>query len=313
MKSTSFNIKHPNPFLKLNLMRKSKGLKDDSRWAWFMLLPNIIGFIMFMLIPIIATFVLSFTKYDMITTPKFIGLDNYINMFNDPIVWQVTKNTLIYSVITVPVGMCLSLLLAVALDQEIALKRFYRAAFFLPSITSMVVIAIVWQWIYNPEYGLLNFGLSLFNIEGGEWLISSSTSLVSISIVGIWKRLGYDMIIFLSGLQGIPNTYYEAAKLDGANKIQRFFYITLPMLKPTTFFVFVMAIINSFQVFDQVMLMTQGGPGRSSSVLVHYLYQNAFQYFKLGYACAIAYLLFAIVLLITAFNMRMEKKMRQTY
>lgn len=301
------------PFNKIELKNKKCKLTDDSKWAWLMLTPNIIGFLMFMVLPIIATFVLSFTKYDMIGAPKFIGLKNYIDLVHDPVVWQVTWNTILYTIMTVPVGMAISLLLAIALDQKIGLKRFYRAAFFLPSITSMVVVAIVWQWIYNPEYGLLNYGLSLLGIEGKKWLIQSSTSLIAIAIVGIWKRMGYDMIIFLSGLQGVSATYYEASELDGANKLQQFWYITLPMLKPTTFFVFIMAIINSFQVFDQVMLMTAGGPGRSSSVLVHYLYQNAFQYFKLGYACAIAYLLFAIVLIVTIFNMKMEKDMRQIY
>ncbi len=293
--------------------KKPGKLFNDAKWAWVMLLPNIIGFFMFMLVPVITTFLLSFTKYDMLTRPKFAGFKNYIDMVKDPIVWQVTGNTILYMVLTVPVGMCLSLLLAVALDRKIGFKRFYSAAFFLPSITSMVVISIVWQWIYNPEFGLLNFGLSLFGIPAGKWLTSASTSLISIAIVGIWKRLGYDMIIFLSGLQGISATYYEAAELDGVGKLQQFRYITMPMLKPTTFFVFIMAIINSFQVFDQVMLMTSGGPGRSSSVLVHYLYQNAFQYFKLGYACAIAYLLFAIVMIITAVNMKMEKNMREIY
>ena len=297
----------------IGFKNKRSKLTDDSKWAWLMLAPNIIGFFMFMLLPIIATFVLSFTKYDMIGTPKFVGFKNYIDMFKDPIVWQVTWNTILYTIMTVPIGMGISLLLAIALDQKIGLKKFYRAAFFLPSITSMVVVAIVWQWIYNPEYGLLNYGLSLVGIQGKKWLIHSSTSLISIAVVGIWKRAGYDMIIFLSGLQGISTSYYEASELDGADKLQQFWYITLPMLKPTTFFVFVMAIINSFQVFDQVMLMTAGGPGRSSSVLVHYLYQNAFQYFKLGYACAIAYLLFAIVLIVTAFNMKMEKEMGQIY
>ena len=255
--------------------KKVSKLKDDSKWAWLMLAPNIIGFLLFMLIPMVATFVLSFTKYDMLSTPKFVGLQNYIDMAKDPIIWEVTKNTILYTVITVPVGMCISLLLAVMLDQKIAFRRFYRAAFFLPSITSMVVVAIVWQWIYNPDYGLLNYFLSLFGIKGPKWLLDANTSLISLAIVGIWKRAGYDMIIFLSGLQGISN--------------------------------------SSFQVFDQVMLMTKGGPGRSSSVLVHYLYQNAFQYFKLGYACAIAYLLFFIVMGVTVFNMRMEKSMREIY
>lgn len=234
-------------------------------------------------------------------------------MIADPITRQVTWNTIIYTILTVPVGMILSLLLAVALDSIHALKKFYRGAFFLPSITSMVVVSIVWQWIYNPEYGLMNFFLSWFGVTPQKWLTSSGTALISLAIVGIWKRLGYDMVIFLSGLQGISTNYYEAAQLDGANSFQRFWYITVPLLRPTTFFVFVMAIISSFQVFDQVQLMTQGGPGRSSSVLVHYLYQNAFQYFKMGYACALAYLLFAIVLVMTLINMRTEKKMRETF
>ena len=292
---------------------KISPLMRDDKWAWLMLLPNIIGFLMFMLVPMIATFVLSFMDYDMLTPPKFVGLKNYITMIHDPIAWEVTKNTVLYTLFTVPVQMVLALFLAVALDQKIALKRFYRAAFFLPSITSMVVVSIVWQWIYNPEFGLLNYFLSLFGIAPKKWLIDSSTSLISLAIVGIWKRVGYDMIIFLSGLQGINNSYYEASMLDGASKWQRFRYVTVPLLTPTTFFIFIMDIISSFQVFDQVMLMTGGGPGRSSSVLVHYLYQNAFQYFKMGYACALAYLLFAIVLIITLFNTRMEKKIREVY
>lgn len=278
-----------------------------------MLAPNVIGFFLFMLVPVVVTLMLSFTQYDMITPPKFIGLTNYINLAKDPIVGQVTLNTVLYTVMVVPVGMCVSLLLAVLLDQEIAFRRFYRAAFFLPAITSMVVVAIVWQWVYNPEFGLLNYFLSLIGIKGMKWLQDARTSLFSLAVVGIWKNLGYNMIIFLSGLQGISTTYYEASTLDGANKLQRFWYITLPMLKPTTFFIFVMSIISSFQVFDQVMLMTKGGPGRSSSVLVHYLYQNAFVYFKLGYACAIAYLLFFIVMIVTVFNMYQEKKMGSIY
>lgn len=294
-------------------IKRKKGLKDDSKFAWLMLLPNIVGFLMFMLIPVIATFVLSFMQYDMLTPAKFVGFKNYIDMFHDSIVWQVTGNTILYTVLTVPVGMVISLILAVMLDQKIAFRRFYRAAFFLPAITSMVVVAIVWQWIYNPDYGILNYFLSIFGIEGPKWLLDTKTALISIAIVGIWKNAGYNMLIFLSGLQGISTSYYEAAELDGAGKLQSFWYITVPMLKPTTFFIFVMSVISSFQVFDQVMLMTKGGPGRATSVLVHYLYQNAFTYFKLGYACAIAYLLFFIIMIITVFNMRMEKSMREIY
>lgn len=293
--------------------KKRGKLKDDSKFAWLMLLPNIVGFLMFMLIPVIATFVLSFMQYDMLTPAKFVGFKNYIDMFHDSIVWQVTGNTILYTILTVPVGMIISLILAVMLDQKIAFRRFYRAAFFLPAITSMVVVAIVWQWIYNPDYGILNYFLSIFGIKGPKWLLDTKTALVSIAIVGVWKNAGYNMLIFLSGLQGISTSYYEAAELDGAGKLQQFWYITVPMLKPTTFFIFIMSVISSFQVFDQVMLMTKGGPGRATSVLVHYLYQNAFTYFKLGYACAIAYLLFFIIMIITIFNMRMEKNMREIY
>lgn len=287
--------------------RFEKLIYKDGFWATLMLLPNLAGFTMFLLVPVIAAFILSFTEFDVISPMKFIGLDNYVEMIKDPIVHQTLLNTLIYTVITVPVGMLLSLILSVALDQKIMARRIYRAVYFLPSITSMVAVAVVWQWIYNPEFGLLNYVLSVFNIDGLNWLSSSKTSLISLAIVGVWKSMGYNMLLFLAGLQGISNSYYEAAKLDGASPAQEFFYITLPLLRPTTFFIFIMAIIGSFQVFDSVMLMTQGGPGRSSSVLVHYLYQNAFQYFRMGYACALAYLLFFIVFILTLINLKMEK------
>jgi len=299
--------------IKTGSSKRGSLLYRDSFWAIIMLLPNLIGFMMFLFIPIVAAFVLSFMEYDVISPMKFIGLKNYIEMFHDPIVAETLRNTVVYTVITVPVGMALSLILALALDQNIAGRRIFRAVYFLPSITSMVAVAVVWQWIYNPEFGLLNYLLSLFGIDGPSWLSSSKTSLLSIAIVGIWKGMGYNMLLFLAGLQGISTSYYEAAKLDGANAFQEFFYVTFPMLRPTTFFIFIMSIIGSFQVFDSVMLMTGGEPGRSSSVLVHYLYQNAFEYFRMGYACAIAYLLFFIVVTLTLINLRIEKSTMSMY
>jgi multiple sugar transport system permease protein len=292
---------------------KARKLHDDTPWAMLMIAPNIIGFIMFMVFPILATLFYSFTEYDLIGAPTFIGLGNYIELVHDPIIATTLKNTITFTIITVPIGMVFSLLLAVLLDQNVAFKRFYRGAFFLPSITSMVAVSIVWQWIFNSEFGLLNYFLSFFGIKGITWLSSSSTSLISIAIVSIWKGAGYNMMLFLAGLQGISNTYYEASELDGANKWKQFIHITMPMLSPTTFFIFIMSIIGSFQVFDSVILMTKGGPGRSSSVLVHYLYQNAFSYFSMGYACAIAYLLFFIVLIVTLFNLRFEKKIKEIF
>ena len=307
-------IKNSTTSVEIMKGKRRKKLKEhDGLWAFIMLAPNLLGFLLFMVGPVLMTLVISFTEYDLIEPMKFVGLRNYIDMAKDPIIGTTLLNTLVYTIITVPIGMCISLGLAVLLDQKVALKRFYRAAYFLPSITSMVAVAVVWQWIYNPEFGILNYLLSFIGIPPQKWLSSSKTSLLSISIVGIWKSAGYNMMLFLAGLQGISISYYEASELDGANVWQKFIFVTLPMMRPTISFVFIMSIIGSFQVFDAVNLMTQGGPGRSSSVLVHYLYQNAFQYFNMGYACAIAYLLFAIVLLITAINMMNDKKLREIY
>lgn len=278
-----------------------------------MLLPNLVGFLMFTLIPVVATFVLSLMDYDILNPMKFVGLANYKELIQDTVVWHTLLNTLLYTVMTVPVGMVISLVLAVLLDQKIGFRRFYRAAYFLPSIASMVAVSVAWLWLFNPDFGIINYVLSWVNIPPLKWLSSSNTSLLSIAIVGVWKGVGYNMLLFLSGLQGISTSYYEAAELDGASKFQQFIRITVPMLKPTTFFVFIMAIISSFQVFDSVVMLTEGGPGRSSSVLVHYLYQNAFKYFRMGYACAIAYLLFAVILVITVIQMRSERRMREIY
>ena len=296
-----------------NPFKKTRKLRSDGPWAALMLAPNLLGFTLFMLGPVVMTLVMSFTKNDLIDPMTFVGLDNYIKMAKDPIVHETLKNTLLYTLMVVPVGMVISLLLAVLLDQNIFGKRFYRAAYFLPSITSMVAVAVVWQWIYNPEFGILNYVLSWFHIPPQKWLSSSDSSLVSIAIMGIWKNAGYNMMLFLSGLQSISTSYYEASELDGASKLQQFIYVTVPMLQPTTMFVFITSIINSFQVFDAVKLTTDGGPGRSSSVLVHYLYQSAFQYFDMGYACAIAYLLFGIVLILTIINLNIDKKSREIY
>ena len=184
---------------------RGRKLTDDTPWAMLMLAPNIIGFFMFMVFPILATLFFSFTEYDLIGAPKIIGLDNYVELFRDPIIATTLNNTLVFTLITVPIGMAFSLLLAIFLDQKIAFKRFYRGAYFLPSITSMVAVSIVWQWIYNPEFGLMNYLLSFVGIRGITWLSSSSTSLLSLAIVNIWKSAGYNMMLLLAGFQGIYN------------------------------------------------------------------------------------------------------------
>lgn len=280
----------------------------DVTWAVLMLLPNIMCFMVFVIFPIIASFLLSFTEWDLLQPIEFIGLNNYIQLFNDEIFVKVLWNTIYFTVISVPLGIVVSLILAMALNQGLRGIKVYRAAYFLPVISSMVAVAIVWQWIYNPEFGIFNFLLGLIGIQGPNWLTSTTWAMPAIILVSIWKGLGFNMLIFLSGLQAIPDGYYEAAEIDGAKWFYKFWYVTVPLLSPTTFFVTVMSIINSFQVFDAVFLMTQGGPARSTSVIVHYIYENAFQFFRMGYASAMAYILFFMVASITFILFWRQKK-----
>lgn len=280
----------------------------DSFWVIIFLGPNLIGFLVFTLWPVIMTFILSLSSYDILSPMKFIGFQNYRDLFQDTVFLKVFKNTWVYTLTTVPIGVTLSLFLAIALDRSDRGIRFFRGAYFIPVISSMVSIGVVWQWLYNPEFGLINNLLSKIGIDGPMWLTSDKTAMLSLIIVSVWKNLGYNMLLFLAGLQSIERNYYEAAEIDGASWWQQFRNITVPLLTPTTFFVLVMAFIGSFQVFDLVMMMTQGGPGRATSVVVHYLYQNAFKFFKMGYASAMAYVLFAVILAVTGIQMLFQRK-----
>lgn len=295
------------------LAAKNRPVMNDTPFAVVMLAPNIILFFVFLLFPIVWALIMSLTQYDLISPMKFLGIGNYRQIFRDSNALQCLRNTIVYTLITVPIGMVLSLMLAVQLDGAVKFKKIFRGVFFLPSITSWVVIAIVWQWLYNQDFGIINFILSFFGVPPLAWLTSSKLSLISVAIVGIWKSAGYNMLLFLAGLQGISTTYYEAAEMDGVTRWQKLTRITIPLLTPTTFFVFITAIIGSLQTFDSVNIMTNGGPGRSSSLLAHYLYQNAFKYMKMGYASALAYLLFILVMIITVINMRFERKSHEIY
>lgn len=284
-----------------------KLFQKDGIWALLLLLPNLLGFLAFTLIPVFASFFLSFTSWDMLTPVKWVGLSNYAELMKDETFIKVFWNTIYFAGVSVPLGIVISLLLAVALDR-ISLKKFYRAAYFLPVVSSMVAIAVVWQFIYNPEYGIMNYVLGWFGIQGPDWLTSTVWAMPAVILTSVWKNLGFNMLIFLAGLQGISDDYYEAADLDGANTYQKFFYITVPLLSPTTFFVTVMSFIASFQVFDTIFLMTQGGPARSTSVIVHYLYEHGFKYFNMGYASAMAYVLFFMMFIITMIQFWRQRK-----
>ncbi|GAB6086559.1 carbohydrate ABC transporter permease [Alkaliphilus crotonatoxidans] len=272
------------------------------------LLPNLIGFILFTGIPIIYSFVLSFTEWNLITTPRFIGLANYKTLLKDEEFWLALKNTLRFIVGYLPLVMSISLGIALMLNKKIKMKTFFRGAYFLPVVTSWVAVSLIWKWLLNPVYGLVNYGLSLIGINGPAWLQDPKWAMAGIILTSVWKDIGFIMVLYLAGLQGISKSYYEAADIDGAGSFQKFWHITLPMLAPTTFFVFVISLINSFQVFDQILIMTNGGPVGATTVLVQQIYNNAFRYFKMGYAASISWVLFLLVFAVTYIQIKLQKR-----
>ena len=277
----------------------------------FIALPFTLFFV-FQLAPVFMSFLWSFTQYNVVNAPKFVGLDNYKNiLLNDPLFWKAIRNTFLYVIGVVPVGVILSLLLAVAINQRIKFKNFFKSIFFLPTVTAIVAVSVIWKWLYAGEkYGLFNFFLIKLGYQPIDWLASPMWLLPSIIIMSIWAGLGYSMILFLAGLQTIPEVMYEAADIDGAGFWKKFFHITLPLLKPTIVFVSMMSFIFSFQVFEQVYIMTggQGGIGgvlNSALTIVAYLYEKGFVKFQMGYASALAYIIFSFIFVLTMINKRL--------
>ena len=279
----------------------------EALWGYLFLLPNILGFLAFNIFPLLFAIGMSFTRWDLISEPTFIGLGNYEKLFLEDESFRIAvKNTLFFTAMSVPAGTIISLLLANVLNQKIRGTTFYRTAYFLPVVSSSIAIALVWAWVFNPDFGLVNELLSTFGLPRLKWLASSTWALPAIVIVSVWRGIGPSTVIFLAGLQGIPEELYDAAKIDGANARQLFRHITIPMLSPTTFFVIVVSIIGSFQVFDLVFMMTQGGPGRATLVLVYYIYQHAFRWFGMGYAASIAFVLFIVIFILTLIQLRLS-------
>lgn len=271
--------------------------------------PNFILFIVFIFWPLVYSFYLGFFKWNMISpTKEFIGFDNYIRMFDDPVWWQASRNTLYLAGGTIFIKLALALGLALLLNQRLAGRSLYRAVIFSPTFTTSVAVAMVWSWIFDPFYGLLRVPLNLVGLASPRWLSDVLWTMPAIIIVAIWNGLGYDMVIFLAGLQGIPVDLYEAARVDGASGWQLFRHITFPLLSPTTFFLVITSIIGAFKTFDIVAVMTAGGPMNSSNVYIYYLYQNAFQWFKVGYASAQAVIFFIVILAITLFQVKLSHR-----
>ena len=281
--------------------------RAEARWALLFLAPNLIGFLLFTFFPILAAFVLSLSRWDLITPPKFIGLENYVQILKDTLFWRVLFNTIYYTIVTVPVGIAISLAFAVALNEPIRGRLGLRAVYFMPVVSSTVAVAMVWRWIYSPDFGLLKYLLTRLHLPTTPWLASITWAMPAIIVMSIWKDLGYGVVIFLAGLQGIPQHLYDAAAVDGASRWQQFWRITLPLLSPTTFFASVVYTINSFQVFGQIYMMTQGGPAYATSTMVYYIFQNAFQFFRMGYASALAWVLFAFIFVFTLLQVRYQR------
>ena len=282
--------------------------KKDGLSAIVFLTPTLIIFLTFILFPVIFSFYLSFHQWNMFSNEAtYVGLDNYSKMFQSEEFWSVLKNTAYFTFGTVPLNMGLSLLVAMALNKKIKGKKFLRTAFFAPVIISPVAAAVIWRWIYDPNYGLLNYGISFFGVDSINWLNDPTAAMFALIIMSVWKTFGINMVLFSAGLQGIPETYYEAADIDGAGKWAKFWKITVPMLAPTTFFIMIMSMITSFQVFDLVYVLTSGGPLGSTKVLVFFVYEYAFKFFEMGYASAAAYVLFAILIVLTILQVKFMK------
>jgi multiple sugar transport system permease protein len=261
--------------------------------------PWLIGFVVLTAGPMLAAFVLSFTNYDVVSTLDFVGLQNFSDILtNDQMFFIAVRVTIIYVLVSVPIGIALSFAIALLLNQPIAGQRVLRTVYYLPSLVSGVAVSILWIWIFQPDFGVLNTFLKLVGIQGPKWLFSEDWALPALILMSFWS-VGGPLFIYLAALQAIPTNLYRAASVDGANWWMRFRYITVPMMTPILFFNLVMGIIASFQTFTAAYVMTQGGPNHATLFYILYLYQNAFQYLKMGYAAALALILFAIILFFT--------------
>ncbi len=278
--------------------------KSRHAGAYLMILPSYLIYFIFVFIPIVITLYLSLTNYDLYKTCKFVGFANYLRLVKDPVFLVAARNTFVYAIGVIIPQLIIGLILAVLLNRKVIGQRLHRIAFYMPNVASMVSISMVWLWIYDPTLGLLNQALKGFGIPAHSWLFDLKLALPCIIAVSLWKLVGYNMIIYLAGLQQIPEELYEAATVDGASAVRQFFTITIPMLKPTTFFLFVIACVQSFSVFDQVNVMTQGGPMNATTTIVHQIFARAFSQFQMGYASAMAAILLIVSISLTFTNFK---------
>lgn len=286
---------------------------NNIKITFFFLAPALGAIFIFFFIPVIAAFIISFTDFDIYTlgnfsTLRFVGFDNYIKLLSDDLFWTALKNTFYFVLVAGPLSIAVSLSAALLLHSKLTkFKSLFRLAYFLPVITTLVAVAIVWRFIYHPNFGILNYFLGLVGVNPIDWLGDPFWAMPSIIIMAVWKNFGYNMIIFIAGLQNIPEDLYEAADIEGANGLQKFINITLPMLAPTTIFVSIITMIGYFQLFAEPYVMTQGGPLNKTLSIVQYMYQEGFRWWNMGYSASIAFVLFIIIFIGTLIQFKVQK------
>ena len=289
-------------------MKRSSRLKRRETVAFYAFIsPWLIGLCVFTIGPIVASAYFSLTKYTIVSPPEWVGFQNYVALTKDPLFWTSLYNTLYYVVLFIPLGIVTSFILSMLLNQKIRAMAVYRTIYYLPSIVPAVANAVLWVWLLNPQYGLINSGLKAIGIQGPGWLASETWSKPGIVLMSLWGT-GSWIIIYLAGLQGISQQLYEAAEVEGASRFQRLMRITIPMMTPTFFFTLVTGVIGSFQVFTQAYIMTNGGPVNSTLFYALYLFRTAFNYLKMGYASSMAWILFLIVLILTGIQVRLSNR-----
>ena len=275
----------------------------NSIYGVYFILPALIGTLIFIIIPILCSFTLSFTNWDLLNEINFIGFENYKAILTEPTFIEILINTIVYALSVTFFAVVIPLIIASIVNTKIKGAELFKTIYFIPFITPAVVIAILWSWIFDPNIG----GINLLFKTNLEWLFDTKLAMPVLIFVSVWKLIGYNVVLFLTGFSTIPQNVYEASKIDGASTIETFFNITLPLLKPTTYFVTLVTAISSFQVFDLIFVMTQGGPQNSTNVIVYSIYKYAFEYFEIGKSCALAYILFIIIFILALIQKRTSR------
>ena len=284
--------------------------RGARRWLTYGLFlgPSLLGVVVFLAGPIVASLGLSFARWDLLTPPRWVGLRNFRDLMADPEFWAALRHTLTFLGGYIPLVMVVGFLVALALNSRLPARSLFRAVYFLPVVMSWVAVALVWRWLLNPYYGLLNNLLAVVGINGPAWLFEPSWAMASVILTSVWKDTGFVMAILLAGLQGIPQEFYEAAEIDGASLAQRVRHVTVPLLAPAFYFALSISLINSFQVFDQVYVLTGGGPAGATTVLVERIVKNAFSFSRMGYASAMSWVLFVLIFAVTLAFSRIQRR-----